>query len=388
MSAGHPGGPGDRYDAIVVGLGSMGSAAAYHLARRGARVLGLEQFDFVHEQGSMHGLSRIIRLAYHEHPDYVPLLRRAYELWYELEDSEEPLLTVTGQLAIGSPEGPLIAGALLACREHDLPFELLDGDAVRERFPQFAPEPGSVAIYQPEGGFLDPERSVRAHLDAALAAGAELRSGERVLDWTAAADGVRVRTDRASYEAGRLVLAPGAWAPALLHLPPELFAVERQVVAWFEPLDPEPFTPDRMPIFFVETGGEDHYGFPNIDGVGVKLGRMGFPGQPVGDPEAMDRTPGEAEIEVLRAFLAEHVPAAAGALTKAGVCMFTNTPDGHFLLDLHPTEPNVVVASACSGHGFKFASVVGEILAELALDGDTRHPIDFLRYDRLTGIPA
>jgi sarcosine oxidase len=375
-----------RYDVIVVGVGTMGSAAAYHLARRGRRVLALERFDLVHDRGSMHGLTRIIRLAYHEHPDYVPLLRRAYELWRELEGGTgASLLHITGSLEIGPSDGLLVPGTLRACAEHALPYELLDAGVLHERFPMFEPEPDAVGVFQPDGGLLLAEPAVQAHIDAGRDAGAEVRSGEHVLEWSATADGVTVRTDRETYEGGRLVLCPGAWAAGLLRLPPELFVVERQVVAWFEPQRRDLFTPERLPVFILEQGDVHHYGFPRIDGSGVKLGRMHHPGQTVPDPDALERAPSDAEVEVLSAFLAARLPQAAGPVLAAQACMFTSTPDRRFVIDLHPDEPNVVFASVCSGHGFKFAPVVGEILADLALEGSTRHPIGFLRFDRLAG---
>ena len=372
-----------RYDVIVVGVGTIGSAAAYHLARRGARVLGLERFGIVHDRGSMHGLTRIFRLAYHEDPRYVVLLRRAYALWRDLERaSGERLLHVTGLLDIGAEDSWLISGALRSCRDHDLDHELLSATELERRFPAWHPPADAVALLQPDGGYLAAEQSVRAHADAAVAAGAELRTGERVLEWAGGTDGVVVRTDRATYEAGRVVLCPGAWAPGVLRLPEQLLTVERQVVAWFDTRGTADFRPDRFPVFIVEEDGAVPYGFPD-DGRGLKVGRMHYPGQ-LGDAEDLDREAHAEEIDVLRDFLARWLPAAAaGATLEASACLFTNTPDLRFVVDHHPDEPNAVIASVCSGHVFKFAPVAGEILADLALDGTTRHPIDFLRLDRL-----
>lgn len=328
------------YDAVVVGVGTMGSAALFRLARRGCRVLGLEQHGIAHELGSMHGETRIIRLAYHEHPAYVPLLLRSYELWRELDPS---LLHLVGSLDVGAEDGPLIAGAIESLREHGLAYELVEPRGVH------AAE-GEVALLQRDGGYVEAERAVRAHVDAALAAGAELRTGERVLEW--APD--EVRTDAGSYATKRVVLCPGPW-PELLGLPP-LFTVEDQLVAWFEH--------DReLPAFIVEEAPDVHfYGIQAGDR--VKVGRMH------GNDAA-----------VLADFAVRRLPG-AGRLLHTQPCKFTNTPDLQFVLDLHPAAPNVAFASACSGHGFKFAPVVGEILADLALDGGTRQPIEFLRLDR------
>jgi len=371
-----------RYDAIVVGVGTIGSAASYHLARRGARVLGLERFDIVHDRGSMHGLTRIIRLAYHEDPRYVVLMRRAYELWRELEQaSGRRLLHVVGSLDVGREHGPLLSGALLACREHGLDHELFDADELARRFPAFDPprDADAVALLQPDGGYLDAESCVRAHAVAAVAAGAELRAHERVLDWEGRRGGVAVRTERGTYEADRVVLAPGAWAPGLLRLPGLELTVERQVVAWFSTGGAAAFAPDRLPIFIVEDAGE-HYGFPD-DGHGLKVGLMHHPGD-VGDPDELDREVGPGEADALAAFVGRWFPSAPAERLDAGACLFTRTTDGRFVLDVHPEEPAAIVASVCSGHGFKFAPVAGEILADLALDGGTRHPIDFLRLAR------
>jgi sarcosine oxidase len=359
-----------RYDAIVVGVGSIGSAALFHLARRGKSVLGLEQFGVAHDRGSMHGETRIIRLAYHEHPAYVPLLWRAYELWRELD---ETLLHVVGSLDVGPANGDVIAGALLACREHGLPYELVDGA-------QLLVPDGHVALFQPDGGYLESERSVRAHVDAALAAGATLETGERVLDWSSSDGVTRVRTQRGSYEADRLVLCPGAWASGLLRLPADLFAVERQVVAWFEASELEGF-----PVLVVEEDDDANY-YGIAAGGRLKVGRMSHPGGAV-DPDSFDREVGNDEVEVLRSFVERRLPG-VGRVLDTQTCMFTNTPDRNFVLDLHPEAEHVVVASICSGHGFKFASVAGELIADLALEETTRPDADFLRLERFRGAPT
>ena len=325
----------------------MGSAALYALARRGARVLGLEQFGVVHERGSMHGETRIIRLAYHEHPGYVPLLLRAYELWRQLDES---LLHLVGSVDVGPEDGPLISGAIASLREHRLPFELVEPAGVN------VPD-GHVALLQRDGGYVEAERSVRAHVDAALAAGAALRTGEAVLDWSAGGDGVEVRTGKDTYTAEKLVLCPGPW-PELLRLPAELLRVEDQLIAWFE------HSGGERPVFIVEEDdGAIFYGIQAGDR--LKVGLMH------GDDAAQLADFAERRLE------------GVGRLLHTQACKFTNTPDLQFVLDLHPDAGNVAFASACSGHGFKFASVVGEILADLALDGDTRYPIGFLRVGRL-----
>lgn len=374
-----------RYDAIVAGVGTQGSATLLALARRGRKVLGIDRWPAPHANGSMHGRTRVIRLAYHEHPDYVPLLLRAYELWRELEQrAGEQLLHEVGSIEIGERDGWLVKGALHACAVHGLPYELLEPAEVSRRYPAVSPAAGTVGIVQPDSGFVLAEETVAAQVAQAVAAGAELRTGERVLDWDAGAGHVTVRTDAATYEAGRLVLAPGAWSAELLRLPPELFRVERQVVAWFDPVRAADVESDRLPVFIVEEGPDVYYGFPAIDERGVKLGLMHHPGDSV-EPDASP-PPEPDETAKLHDFLARTVPAAAGRLLDAQACLFTMTPDAAFVLDLHPDAPNVVVAAACSGHGFKFAPVVGEIAADLADEGTTRHGIQFLRYDRFRRI--
>jgi sarcosine oxidase len=379
------------YDAIVVGLGAMGSATAYELARRGKRVLGLERYTPAHDKGSSHGRSRIIRQAYFEHPDYVPLLLRAYELWERIErDSGQRLLTITGGLMMGPPDSDVVAGAMRSAQEHGLPHEMLDAAEIRRRFPPFNPSPETVALYEPIDGLLDPEACIRAFLDQAARLGAELRFEEPALSWQAApsGDGVRVTTGRGVYEAARLVVAPGAWAPALLSDLGLPLTVERQVLYWFEPLGGvAPFLPERFPIYIWEVRPEiDLYGFPAQDGPpgGVKVAFYRLGDEGACTPETIDRSVQPFEVERMRAALAEGIPLLNGALRATMTCMYTNTPDQHFVIGTHPHQPQVAVASPCSGHGFKFASVIGEILADLALDDATRHPIGLFDIGRFT----
>lgn len=367
------------WDVVVVGLGGAGSAAAYHLARRRLRVLGLERFDPVHDKGSSHGHTRIIRQAYFEHPDYVPLLLRAYELWEELERAGgERLLLVTGGLMVGPPEGELVAGSLASARAHGLPHEVLDPAEVRARFPAFHLGEGEVALYEPRAGVLFPEACVRAHQAQARASGAELRFGVRVVDWESDGRKVTVRTGSGTEEAAHLVLAAGPWMPQLARLPVRLW-VERQVVFWFRPRRPEWFAPERFPVFVWETPDGFFYGIPAVAGRGFKAARH-HAGRPV-DPDQVP-PPQEEEAEWLRAQLARRLPDADGGVEGAATCLYTNTPDEHFLVDRHPHFPNVVVCSACSGHGFKFTSVVGEVVADLVSEGSTRLPVGFLSASR------
>lgn len=379
-----------RYDAIVIGLGGMGSAAAFHLARRGRRVLGLEQHDLLHELGSSHGLTRIIRLAYHEDPSYVPLLRRSYELWHELEtDAGERLLITTGSLEGGPEEGETFRGALHAAELHGIEHEVLDASTLRRRYQAYAGFDASTrVVFQPDGGFLLAERTVLAHVNGALAAGAELHFREPVRAWEALApDGIRVTTDNGAYEADRLVICAGPWASRLVPRLAALAEPERQVLAWLQPLRPERFAPDRFPVFLVDVEEGSYYGFPVHDVPGFKFGRYHHLGEAI-DPDDPDRTARPADERLLRAFAARYFPDGAGPTVMLRACIFTNSPDEHFLIDRLAEAPQVCVAAGFSGHGYKFCSVVGEILANLAIDGGTRHDIGLFRLDRFEPIRA
>lgn len=376
-----------RYDAIVIGLGGMGSASAYHLARRGWRVLGLEQHDLLHDRGSSHGLTRIIRLAYHEHPSYVPLLRRAYELWHDLEaDANERLLVTTGSLEGGPEDGPMFRGALEAAELHEIEHEVLTGDEVRERYPAYGElDPGTRVVWQPDGGFLLAERTILAHVNGALRHGAELRFREPVTSWEATDEGgVRVTTGRTTYEADRLVICAGPWAGRVVPRLAELAKPERQVLAWLQPTRPELFTPERFPVFILDVAEGSFYGFPVHDVPGFKFGWYHHFGEPI-DPDDPDRSATERDEAALRAFAERYFPEGAGPTVMLRACIFTNSPDEHFVIDRLPDAPQVSVAAGFSGHGYKFCSVVGEIMADLAMHDGTGHDIGLFRLDRFAG---
>ena len=377
------------YDVIVAGLGGMGSSAAYHLAGRGKHVLGLERYAPAHDRGSSHGQSRIIRLAYSEGPAYVPLVLRAYELWELLEkETGEDLMTLTGGLMIGPPGTKFFEGSKGSAERYDLPHEVLDAAELKRRYPVFEPTPDTVALFEEKAGFLRPEASVKAHLDRAASLGADLRFGEELLSWEPTDSGVRVETASGSYEAERLVVSAGAWAPKLLAdlgLPLE---VTRQLLFWFDPKGGiEPFLPDRFPIFIWEPeDGNTFYAIPAYDGPagGVKVAFFRADGKPA-DPETIDREVHAEEVEFIRSYIARYVPALDGDLLYAKTCMYTNTPDEHFVISTHPHYPQVAIAAGFSGHGYKFCSVVGEILADLVTQGETTHPIDLFSPTRLVG---
>lgn len=374
-----------RYQAIVVGVGGIGSAVLYHLARRGCRALGLERFDIPNDLGSSHGVTRIIRLAYYEHASYVPLLVRAYELWRELESTTgERLLHVTGSVDASRRGERIFSGSLASCREHGLPHEVLDSAELTRRFPGFRLPADVVCVLQPEGGFLVPERCIASHVSLAMAAGAEVHGRERVAGWEPDGDGVRVWSDRGVYTAERLVLAAGAWLGGLLELGPgwpRLVVAERQVLAWLQPRRPDQFALGRFPVFNLEVPEGHYYGFPVFGIPGFKLGRYHHLGETV-DPDLVDRRPSAEDEALLRRAAERYFPDGAGPTLSLRVCLFENTPDEHFLVGRHPEAPQAVLVGGGSGHAFKFCSVLGEIAADLAIDGETRHDTSLLRVER------
>ncbi|RBI62101.1 N-methyl-L-tryptophan oxidase [halophilic archaeon] len=371
------------YDAIVVGVGGMGSAAAYHLARRGQQVLGLERYDVPHGMGSSHGLTRIIRKAYYEHPDYVPLLERAYELWRELdEDHPSKLLHTTGCVVAGPRGSEKVENARESCAEHDIEHETLSASELGERYPGYDLPDGFEAVVEPAGGFLHVEQCVVAHVEAAHRHGATIRARERVRDWRPTADGgVRVETDRGSYGADSLVVTAGAWTGKLLPDLDDVLTPERQVLGWFQPETPDRFAPDEFPVFVLSCEEGNFYGFPRYAVPGFKVGRYNHFRETV-DPDEMSREPTADDERVLREFTERYFPEAAGPTMRLETCTFTNTPDEHFVVDRHPDHPQVVVGAGFSGHGFKMSSAIGEVLADLLVDGTSEHAIDLFRADR------
>jgi sarcosine oxidase len=348
-------------------------------------VLVLERFGLGHDQGSSHGLTRIIRLAYFEHPSYVPLLRRAFELWRTLESrAGEQLLYVTGGLDVGRPGSLVFEGSRRSCLAHGLPHEILNGADLRRRFPAWLADAGAAAVYQPDGGFLLPERCIQAHAAQARRAGAVFHEHEPVIAWDVAAGRVRVRTVDTTYEAGQLVLSAGAWMAALLPDLAHLMRPERQVLGWFGIADRAPFAPDRFPVFVHEADEGIFYGFPEFEVPGFKIGRYHHLSEAV-DPDTMDRACHPRDETALRTAVARYFPGANGPLLRSSVCLFTNTPDEHFIIDRHPEAAEVLIVSPCSGHGFKFCGVVGEIVADLVTGDRTAHDISAFRLSRFTG---
>lgn len=380
----------ENYDVIVIGCGGFGSSALYHLARRGTRVLGLERFGIAHDKGSSHGQTRIIRKAYFEHADYVPLLHRAYDLWHELEAREgRTLLHPVGLFIAGSPECESVTGTLHAARMHGLPVATLTAGEAAHRFPGFRFSDEMIVVHEAEAGYLDVEQCVRAHVEAALRAGAELRTQETVVSWSSEGNRVRVRTDRSEYTAARLIVTAGSWAEQVLSACAasadvpwhNWLHVVRKPVFWF-PAGPHHDVTAGNSTFFFETSEGQFYGFPRIDGATIKVAEH-TGGDPVADPAAVDRSQHRADLERVQAFLDRHLADVDPQPALHSVCMYTRTPDCHFIIDRHPQYPEVILGMGFSGHGFKFTTVLGETLADLALEGRSGLPIDFLSAARL-----
>jgi len=371
-----------RYQTIVVGVGAMGSATCYALAQRRKRVLGIERFGIPNGMGSSHGYTRIIRLAYYEDPSYVALLRRAYERWRELQAAAgEQLLHITGSIDAGTPDSWVFKGSLESCLLHELPHQVLTARELHTRFPGYALPDEMLALLQPEGGFLAPERCIVAHVTGAQALGAEIHGWEQVLEWEPLGDGVRVQTNRDTYEADSLVLSTGAWIGDLVEELAGKAVPERQVLAWLQPVRPEYFQPSTFPVFNLSVEEGRFYGFPAFTVPGFKLGRYGHLGES-GPVDSIDRSVHDRDEQILRQFASRYFPDGCGPTMNLDTCLFTNTEDHRFVIDVHPEYSQVSIASPCSGHGFKFASVVGEIMADLSLDGTTRHDIDMFRLER------
>ncbi len=372
-------------DVIVLGLGGMGSAAAAHVAMRGNSVIGLEQFRPNHDFGSSHGETRIIREAYFESPSYVPLLQRSYALWRELEQtSGQDLMAVTGGLNIGTVESGFVSGSTRSAREHGLTVEEMDASEVRHRFPGFQIPDSLVALYDPAAGFLRPERCVQAHLDLAERRGARLIFDSPVVDWVANDSGVTVETKTDRYFADRLIITAGPWSRGIIKDWKAPLEVWRIVNVHFDSTRPELFLPTSSPVFLLEVPEGHYYGFPALPGQGVKIGRHDI-GQ-VCTPDNINRDVDDDEIEMLRHVLDAYMPGASGPVIRTLTCMYTNTPDTHFVLDRHPTMSNVVFGCGFSGHGFKFASGIGEALADIALDGASRFDLGYLSARRFATI--
>ena len=389
-----------HFDVIILGTGSMGGAAANALAERGVNVLGIEAFEPGHDQGAAHGGTRIIRQSYFESPDYVPLLRRSYELFRKLEEeSGRDIMQLCGGIYIGDPDSVTFVGSKVASELHDLDLEILTADEIRVRFPTMDPADNALGLYEANAGYVRPEETTIANAEVAAKKGATLHFHEKVLSWHTTDDGsltggVQVTTDKATYTADKLIVSPGAWAPVML---PELnlpLQIDRMIFYWFSPdcteeVPFESWSEENHPVYIEQTNGNDQiYGFPATDGPdgGVKLGffRKGTPTT----ADTIDRNVYDHEIDEMRARAVELFPRLTGAVVQAKTCLYSVTPDEHFVVGPHPDHPQVIVACGFSGHGFKFVPVIGEILADLAVDGATDHEISLFDPARFRSTPG
>ncbi len=380
--------PGERMskphaDVIVLGLGGMGAAIANHLTSRGMSVVGIDRYQPGHRFGSSHGKTRIIREAYFEAPEYVPLVRRAYQLWRELEnDTGQKLLNIHGLLTVGGENSELVNGVLKSSEMYGIACETLDNAEIRRRFPGAVPSDDMHGVFEPTGGLLNPEQCIEAHLSLARARGAVIRDGERVVRWRGDESAVEVKTDQDTYHASHLVVAAGPWTSELLadlNLPLERWRV---FYAHYDSVKRDLFTPDAFPISLWDTPTGAYYTIPYLPGQGMKVGR--HDAGDVVDPDTMKRTVDVAELRSQTQTIDRYMPGSTGRVLEAETCIYTVTPDHHFIIDRHPEHANVSYACGFSGHGYKFATVIGEVMADLVEHGRSEHPIGFLSADRFT----
>jgi len=372
----------EHFEAIVLGCGGVGSAALFELARRGVRVLGLDRFPPAHDRGSSHGSTRIIRQAYFEHPDYVPLLQRAYDLWQALEErSGQSLYHEVGLLEVGPPDGIVIPGVLKSAQQHRLDIERLTAREIELRWSGFRVPEHLTGVFERRAGYLLVERCVLAHLEAAQQAGAQLKVGEAVRNWQVQGNTVTVETDRTTYAADRLIIAAGAWSGPLLAEFGVKLTVRRKPFFFLKNQDPRLTADAGCPTYFFELAEGYFYGFPQIDPRGIKVAEHSG-GTPLNDPLQVDRTLHQEDYERIAAFVQQSLPTASVEISEHAVCMYTMSADENFIVDRHPDHEQVVFAAGLSGHGFKFTTVLGEALADLALNGKTALPIEFLALAR------
>ncbi len=370
------------YDAIVLGTGGVGSAALFHLAKAGLRVLGLDRFPPGHDRGSSHGESRVIRRSYFEHSNYVPLLNTAYQLWDELSElAGQSLLHRTGVLYFGDPNGVVVKGVLESARQHQLSVEQLSTAEAAKRFPMFVAPEGAAAIFEPDAGYLLVEECVKAHLRCAADHGAEHHFGETILKWSASDRSVQVETDRGTYVASKLVVAAGSWTGDLLRDLQLPLRIVRKHLHWHAINDDRYRASEGCPCYFIESQGGYFYGCPAIGRNGLKVAEHSG-GTEIPDPLSDPNDPEPGDSARIRTFLSQHLPGISHQRLRHQRCFYTMTPDEHFMLDRHPQHSSVLLAAGLSGHGFKFTSALGKILADLVADKEPANDVNFLRLGR------
>jgi sarcosine oxidase len=373
--------PSAAYDAIVLGAGGVGSAAMWQLAKRGLRVLGIDRFHPPHDRGSSHGHTRIIRQAYFEHADYVPLLLESYRLWEALEELAGcELKRETGLLEVGPPDGIVVSGVLTAARQHGLEVDQLTAAEIERRWPAFRVPPGLVGVFERRGGLLHVERCVQACLDAARDNGAELLTDVEVKEWTGGHD-IVLRTTAGDFHTGKLIVTAGAWAGPWLSDLGIALTVRRKTLLWYQANDGSTHADAGFPCYLFELPLGVFYGFPAIDNYGVKVAEHSG-GAVVDDPLKVDRALHESDHTRVDGFVRSHLPAVESSAVAHAACLYTMSPDEHFIVDRHPDDERVVFAAGLSGHGFKFTPVLGRVLADVAVDGCTDLSVSFLSLSR------
>jgi sarcosine oxidase len=378
------------FDIIVIGVGSMGSSTCYFLAQRGYKVLGLEQFDIPHEQGSHAGQSRIIRKAYFEHPSYVPLLNRAYENWKNLEaETGTKIYYRTGLVYFGNPDHEMMKGVKQSASLYNIPLESLNASSASKRFPQFKIPASFETLFEPDAGLLPPEKAVLLYTEQAVKKGAAIHTKEKVVEWKKDGNEIVVITDKNTYRCAKLVITAGAWAGKIIPGLAVKINVTRQFIAWIKPKKENDFILNNFPCWMIADDEKPgaYYGFPILpvasfgEPHGLKLAYH-HPGI-ITDPDNVNRETMPGDIENLEYFLDKYFPGTFESVLSTKTCLYANTPDENFIIDKLPGyEENVVIACGFSGHGFKFVSVVGEILADLATESTTKQAIDFLSSKR------
>lgn len=379
------------YDCIVIGVGSMGASACYHLAAHGQKVLGIEQFSVLHDKGAHSGQTRIIRKAYFEHPDYIPLLHRAYENWAVLEAMTGEQVYYPAGLLYAAPAGHTLTEQVKASAAmYNIPLHSLSVEELAEKYPQFVLTREYSILLEPEAGFLDVGKAITLYAAAAKRNGAEIHTGEKVLEWQQKEGITEVITDKGKYQCKKLVITAGPWSAQIIPGIKEKLHITRQVLSWMQPAEPEKFSMGHFPCWMIVKPGSEgsYYGFPTMKAgefngpAGMKMA-LHYPGTTT-TPDTIDRNIHPEDLDHLTAFAKEYIPAAGGAISDTATCMYSNSPDEHFVIDHLPgTGKAITVAWGFSGHGFKFVSVVGELVSQLVVDGATEAEIGFLKADRL-----
>ncbi|MQG19384.1 MAG: N-methyl-L-tryptophan oxidase [SAR202 cluster bacterium] len=370
------------YDCIVIGLGGMGSASLFELSSKGLDVLGIEQFEIGHDKGSSHGFSRIIRLAYYEGIEYVPLVLRAHARWLQLEKIyNKRLLNITGALDIGLENSETIIGSRKACEEFDLPHEIFRGNELSEKFPAYLLPEEYFSVFQKDGGFLVPESCINMYVNESINNGADVKQNCKVFNWESDGNIITVFTSDGNFKTKKLVFTAGAWTGIIENKMSNILTPERQVVSWFKPVSPENYNVDKFPVFNMEVPEGRYYGFPIHHYEGMKIGRYGHLEEKI-NPDLINREITKLDISTLRVPMDKYFQSTSTEPLFSQVCIFTNTPDSHFVLDYLPGNDNVFIASGFSGHGFKFASVIGELISDLIVDGGTEFDLGLFSLDR------